>query len=145
MSGCTSRKFTEEFIAEYRRHECLWKLKDKDYKNNFKKSLAYEELRKLCAAHGQPATVDFVKSKINNLKTAFNREFKKLKYSTECSGEDVYEPKLFYFNLMLFTVDQEEPRQSMSSAFDDESDYSSHEEVSYYYFRYKFDCHRNRN
>ena len=32
--------------------------------------------------------------------------------------EEVYTPKLWYFDLMLFTTDQEIPRQSVSSLTD---------------------------
>ncbi|CAH1975702.1 unnamed protein product [Acanthoscelides obtectus] len=66
--------------------------------------------------------MDMVKKKINNIRSAFRKEHKKVLKSKRSgsSTEELYEPTLWYYKLLLFTASQEEPRMSVSN--DDESE-----------------------
>ncbi|KAG5896537.1 hypothetical protein JTB14_030742 [Gonioctena quinquepunctata] len=109
--------FVTEFIDIYRKLPCLWKVKSKSYSNRHEKNKAYEKLLLFYKQTDPNATIDSVKKKINNLRCTFRKELKKLRKSKR-SGEgsdNVYVPTLWYFNLLMFTADQEEPRTSISN------------------------------
>ncbi|XP_069675786.1 uncharacterized protein [Periplaneta americana] len=108
-----SREFIAEFIDLYRQHDCLWKIKSRDYSNKQKKSAAYNILvRKLKEVYPQ-ANKETVVKKVNSLRTCFRKELKKYNASlTSGSGtEDVQKPNLWYFDKLLFLTDQEMPWQ----------------------------------
>ncbi|KAG5877923.1 hypothetical protein JTB14_012001 [Gonioctena quinquepunctata] len=109
--------FVTEFIDIYRKLPCLWKVKSKSYSNRHEKNKAYEKLLLFYKQTDPNATIDSVKKKINNLRCTFRKELKKLRKSKR-SGEgsdNVHVPTLWYFNLLMFTADQEEPRTSISN------------------------------
>ncbi|XP_069625603.1 uncharacterized protein [Ranitomeya imitator] len=101
--------FLIEFIEMYRSLPCLWKVKSSEYSNRQKKSEAYEKLLSLCKSVCPSATVELVKHKIANLRTVFKKELKKVESSIQsgASGDEVYIPRLWYFDLLKFTIDQE--------------------------------------
>lgn len=122
--------FVTEFIDIYRQLPCLWKVKSKSYSNRHEKNKAYEKLLLLYKQTDPNATIDTVKKKINNLRCTFRKELKKVRKSKR-SGEgsdNIYVPTLWYFNLLMFTADQEEPRTSVSN--DTQSDEETEIEVS---------------
>lgn len=55
--------------------------------------------------------------KINSLRTCFRKEYRKVLASepTGTGTDDVYVPTLWYYDLLLFLVDQDEPRPSISN------------------------------
>lgn len=127
LSNSTS--FLSEFINVYRQVPCLWKIKSKSYSNRQEKNRAYEKLLELYKSVNKNATTDTVKKKINNLRSAFRKELKKVRQSKRSGegSENIYVPTLWYFNLLMFTADQEEPRHSVSN---DASDEDMESEVS---------------
>lgn len=122
--------FLTEFIDIYRQLPCLWKVKSKSYSNRHEKNKAYEKLLMFYKQTDRNATIDSIKKKINNLRSTFRKELKKVRKSKR-SGEgsdNIYVPTLWYFNLLMFTADQEEPRTSISN--DTQSDEESDIQVS---------------
>nr|CAI5850060.1 unnamed protein product [Callosobruchus analis] len=73
--------FIKEFIEIYHRHNCLWQVKSPAYANKFLRSQAYEELLLVFKTVDNEATVDAVKNKINNIRSAFRKELKKVRES----------------------------------------------------------------
>ncbi|CAH1955462.1 unnamed protein product [Acanthoscelides obtectus] len=67
-------------------------------------------------------TVSTVLKKINNLRSSFRKEAKKVKDSmrTGSGADEVYHPKLWYYDLLKFVEDQEVSRNSRSNISDDE-------------------------
>lgn len=112
--------FVKDFIDIYRKHKCLWKVKHSTYSNKALRTKAYQELLDLYKTVEEDATVETVKHKINNMRSAFRKELKKVKSSkrTGTSPDDIYIPSLWYYDSLLFTVDQEECRESLSSCVD---------------------------
>ncbi|KAF6213389.1 hypothetical protein GE061_011108 [Apolygus lucorum] len=106
-----ARQNLEEFIIMYRDLPCLWKTSSKDYHDRRKKDAAYGKLVDKIREIEPSANKDFVIKKINNLRSSFRKELKKTKqWMTTGSGvEDVYQPKLWYFELLRFLYEQETP------------------------------------
>ncbi|KAI4465844.1 hypothetical protein MML48_3g00007715 [Holotrichia oblita] len=124
--------FMQDFINLYRKHKCLWKIKDSTYANRALRTKAYEELLDLYKTVDVEATLESVKNKINNMRSAFRKELKKVKLSKKSgtSPDETYTPSLWYYDSLLFTADQEECRETFSSSMDmqDESEKVDNEE-----------------
>ncbi|XP_031760167.1 uncharacterized protein LOC100495603 isoform X2 [Xenopus tropicalis] len=104
-----SPDFLKEFIEMYRALPCLWKVKSTDYFNKQKKNRAYEKLVRLCKSVCPTANLEYVKHKIANLRTVFKKELKKVELSKRsgATGDNVYVPRLWYFELLKFTIEQD--------------------------------------
>lgn len=113
-----SNKNVLDFIEEYRKHECLWKIKSKSYHNRDLRDAAYVKLLDVTKSFMSNATKDTVLKKINNLRSSYRKEQKKV-LSCKKSGmgtEDLYIPKLWYFDDLSFLIDQEEGLIGKSNA-----------------------------
>ncbi|CAI6357597.1 unnamed protein product [Macrosiphum euphorbiae] len=101
-----NKDFWEDLIELYRNHSCLWNVKCKDYSNKIKRNSSYEILLKKLKEIYPEATTELLKKKINNIRTTFRRELKKVE-SSMCTGsstENVYEPSIWYYDLLYFTA-----------------------------------------
>ncbi|XP_066443214.1 uncharacterized protein [Eleutherodactylus coqui] len=111
-------EFLKEFIDMYRSFPCLWNMKISDYSNKQKRLKAYESMVNLCRSVCPSANIQFVKHKIANLRTVFKKEFNKVQVSkkTATSADDVYVPRLWYFDLLKFTIGQDVPKEGSSNS-----------------------------
>ena len=103
-----SKESVLEFIRAYRATECLWNTECKEYHNKYLKDKAYDKLVQVCKKFYPQTNRDTVTRKINNLRSSFRRELKKRELSGAGSNE-VYEPKLWYFDDLAFLSDLETP------------------------------------
>ncbi|XP_074027710.1 uncharacterized protein [Leptinotarsa decemlineata] len=112
-----SKAFMTAFIELYKSFPCLWKTKSRDYKDRNKKDSAYMVLLKKLQEIEPNATKKTVKAKINSIRGSFRREMKKIEKSKRSGtgADDVYVTHLWYYDLLLFTNDQEMPRESVSN------------------------------
>lgn len=117
MAFADNKDFWTTFIDLYQSKPCLWKVKSPEYSNKQLRNEAYAELTGKCKEINPEADVKFVRKKIDPLRAGFRRELKERRRSnrTGSAADDVYEPTLWYFNLLLFTQDQEEVRAGTSS------------------------------
>lgn len=117
-------EFITEFINIYKEHNALWKIKSPEYSNRLLKEKGYSALIEVYQRFGiENATKDAVKKKISSLRSSFRRELKKIKHVKSGMGGDEAEqnePTLWYYNLLLFTADQEETRKNISNDISDE-------------------------
>nr|CAI5849989.1 unnamed protein product [Callosobruchus analis] len=114
MDSCHS--FWVDFIESYREQVCLWDVKSKDYSNKQKRNASYEMLLQKLKEINPQATIEILKKKINNMRTAFRRELKKVQSSKGTGqGGDTYQPTLWYFDLLLFTTQAETGRKGIST------------------------------
>ncbi|GFS22470.1 cadherin-5 [Elysia marginata] len=92
----------------YKSYECLWKTKSNDYNNRTLKDKAYDQIVQFVKEIDSNANRETVTKKINALRTNFRKELKKLENSKASGavGEDVYIPRLWYFQDMIFLSDQ---------------------------------------
>ena len=72
------RRFWIEFIDIYRENPCLWKVKSKEYSDRNKKNAAYDLLVEKMREKDKEASREFVTKKINNFRSAFRKEYKKV-------------------------------------------------------------------
>jgi Alcohol dehydrogenase transcription factor Myb/SANT-like len=63
------------------------------------------------------ANKESVIKKINSIRTCFRKEYRKV-VASEKSGAgttDIYVPTLWYYEILLFLIEQDEPRHSISN------------------------------
>lgn len=116
-TSSADKQFWANFIDLYREKECLWKIKSRDYVNKQKKNEAYELLLEKLKERDSDATIETVKKRINNMRSVFRKEMKKISESKRsgASADEVYSPQLWYYSLLLFLKDQETPRKSATN------------------------------
>ncbi|KAJ8930114.1 hypothetical protein NQ314_017125 [Rhamnusium bicolor] len=112
-----SKEFITEFINIYQNHPCLWQVQSKDYMNTNFKNKAYEKLLEFCKKTVPDANREFVTKKIQNLRAAFRKKVKKVESSKRSgsSTADVYEPTLWYYGLLSFTLNSETAVESIDN------------------------------
>ncbi|XP_054260753.1 uncharacterized protein LOC128985353 [Macrosteles quadrilineatus] len=117
-----SRDFFIEFIELYKSFPCLWQIKHKDYSDRNKKDLAYVELINKYREVDPAADRAIVVKKINSFRTVYKKEVGKINRSLKsgAGANEVYKPKLWYFELLHFLNYIEPSRKSTSTI--DESD-----------------------
>lgn len=113
----TSPHFLPQFIEMYRDLTCLWKVRSKDYSDRQKRKEAYTKLVELCTVVYAKADISYVTKKIANLRTIFKKELNKINESKRsgAGADEVYVPRLWYFESLHFLTDQKEARPSVSS------------------------------
>ncbi|KAJ8981612.1 hypothetical protein NQ317_011894 [Molorchus minor] len=124
MSGEWCRQNIRDFIDIYRSCPCLWKVKSPDYKDKYLKDAAYLELINFCKVNvNRDANKDFVFKKIQNMRSAFRKESKKVAASKKSGavGVEVYQPALWYYKNLIFTTEQEESTHDLANINDEES------------------------
>lgn len=111
------RLFWREFIEIYKQHPCIWKVKSKEYSDRNMKNAAYETLVNKLKEKDENANRESVVKKINNLRSSFRKEHKKItsSYKSGAAAVDIYRPSLWYYDLLLFLHDQETSRPSVSN------------------------------
>ncbi|XP_073818304.1 uncharacterized protein [Musca autumnalis] len=127
-----SRHWLGEFIEQYQTEECLWQPKHPDYSNNTVRNKAYDKLvEKLKEVEPNPDR-NMVVRKINSLRSAFRREYRKL------HSKQNYVTRLWYYDKLSFIADQglkraitsiggsssgsdvKAPKRSLTLAFEDD-------------------------
>lgn len=114
--------FLREFFELYKEQECLWKIKSELYHNRNARKKAMDSLVLKFQEVNKQANEEFVKKKINNYRTSYKRELKLVQQSNK-SGigtDDIYKPKLWYFDLLSFLNDQDVPREAIDNISDEE-------------------------
>uniref|UniRef100_A0A6P7FAQ7 Uncharacterized protein LOC114326385 n=1 Tax=Diabrotica virgifera virgifera TaxID=50390 RepID=A0A6P7FAQ7_DIAVI len=130
------RENLEEFIKCYRNETCLWNVKSKDYHDRHKKNAAYDRLIIKYKPIDPSANREMVVKKINNMRTCYRKELNKAKKSliSGAGTDEVYVPRLWYFDLLNFLYDEEIPRRSISNMDNMEDEFlqdSSHGPLTY--------------
>ena len=99
VDNYTTHNFLISFIDEYRQLPCLWQVKSADYKNKKLKKQAMEHLVAFYKPVCPGANFDYVRRKINSIRSAYRREVKKIEESTQsgAAAENVHVPRLWYF------------------------------------------------
>lgn len=122
MSGRKSNEVIEQFIEIYKSEPCLWRVKSKEYHDRDKRYAAYEKLVTKLKELEPDTTRNSVVKKINNLRSNVRKEKKKHDMSKKsgASTDDLYIPKLWYYNLFDFLGDQDMPSSSVSNLDDDD-------------------------
>ena len=117
MTFWNNKRNLLRFIELYQSIPALWRVKSKEYKNNLTRELGYEKLVQLCQQFNPEADKAFVVTKINSLRGAYRKEFRKVEDSklSGAGSDQVYEPTLWYYPHLAFIQDQEVPRRGLSN------------------------------
>lgn len=109
MSLDKDRKFITGFLELYKQHDCLWRVKSRDYSNKVKRTCAYQEMVEFSRPFVEYVNISWVKCKIQNLRTVFKKEVNKVEQSKRYGAgtDDIYQSPLWYYDLLTFTLDQE--------------------------------------
>ncbi|PIO14920.1 hypothetical protein AB205_0132100 [Aquarana catesbeiana] len=110
-------EFLIQFIEKYREMRNLWEVKHPQYyikpvrKSTLKRLLAFVQ------TFIPEATVEILEKKIGILQNMYRREHNKIQTSLRsgASADDVYVPRLWYFDKLCFLDDQTEARESLST------------------------------
>jgi hypothetical protein len=98
-----------KFLEEYREMPVLWQVRSADYSSRTKRDEAWDLLVQLTREKVPEADLCFVKKKVDSIRASFRKEMRRVRESKRSglSADDVYKPTLWYFDLLLFTADQD--------------------------------------
>ncbi|XP_068230837.1 uncharacterized protein [Palaemon carinicauda] len=118
--GKTEKEVVLDFINAYRAHPASWKVKSKDYSNKVARTKGIAALQEILKELEPDCPRDAVTKKINSLRASFRREHKKIESSktSGTSADDIYATSLWYYEEMMFVLDQDVPRESCSNLGD---------------------------
>ncbi|XP_046386858.1 uncharacterized protein LOC124156375 [Ischnura elegans] len=98
------RVMTVALLECWRQYRCLWDMKDDHYSNRDRRNEAYNALLEIYKTSSGNATLSTLKKKLENIRTAYKREEKKVSASetTGAASDHVYVPKLWYYQYLSF-------------------------------------------
>lgn len=139
------REVLLQFIHTYRDHPALWKVKSKEYSNKIARSKGISALQDILKELEPDCTREGVIKKINCLRSSFRREYRKIENSKKsgASPDEIYTSSLWFFEEMMFVLDQDLPRESCSNLDDTnnlnnlDAEVSNNEVVYLFYFIYR--------
>ncbi|XP_059143436.1 uncharacterized protein LOC131930825 [Physella acuta] len=99
-----TKRDTIKFIEEVRNRRCLWDLNSADYSN---RKIKRNNILELAAVFDMG--YKDVERKINSLKSQFFREHRKVESSKLTGMGEVFRPKWYGYDLLLFLVGLEQP------------------------------------
>jgi hypothetical protein len=87
----------------------LWQVHSADYSNRTKRDEAWDLLLQLTRDKIPEVDLCFVKKKVDSIRASFRKELRRVRDSKRSglSADDVYNPPLWYFDLLLFKADQD--------------------------------------
>ncbi|XP_043258313.1 uncharacterized protein LOC122400750 [Colletes gigas] len=102
--------FLTEFIQMYRSYPCLWQVRYRGYKDRLLRNRAYDALVQKLREVNPLADRETVIRKINTLRTAFRREYKKVRSSQRMvkNPRQRYRSSLWYYDILKFVAEQNE-------------------------------------
>ncbi|XP_050308076.1 uncharacterized protein LOC126744622 isoform X2 [Anthonomus grandis grandis] len=102
-------EFLKVFIKAYQNERILWDKNHPKYKSRQDREEAMHALLQKCIEYFPEADLDFVKTKIDNMRCVFRRERKKVLESKKNAKDDdeIYSPCLWYYYHLLFLVGEE--------------------------------------
>ncbi|XP_072397837.1 uncharacterized protein [Diabrotica undecimpunctata] len=100
-------ELTKKLIILYENYPCLYNIKSSQYHNKIKRIQALEDIKNNLMDENKFITVDAIKKKIHGIRSQYLTEINKIKKS-EASGastDDIYVPKLWFFDMAYFLND----------------------------------------
>jgi len=116
--------FLTKLLEEYCEMPVLWQVRSADYSNRKKREEAWDLLVQLTREKIPEADLCFVKNMVDSIRASFRKELRRVRDSkgSGLSADDVYKPTLWYFDLLLFTANQDIPRKSKSNLEEETED-----------------------
>ncbi|XP_063386708.1 uncharacterized protein LOC134672685 [Cydia fagiglandana] len=92
-------------IEKYRKLPFLWKKEHEEYSNKAVREEGYKALLDIYQHWDEESTIATLKKKIDNLRSNYLKEYKKVIASQQLGGK-VHEPTLWYYHLLTFLNDR---------------------------------------
>lgn len=126
MAAIVDSEAWRDFFAAYRNLPELWNVNCPDYKSRDKKRKSWPLLLEKYKAIDKDASLDGLKSKLNNIRYCYRRELRKVQKSERAgaSFDAVHVPTLWYFSLLDFVKSQEVAFIAAESDDDDSTSFS---------------------
>ncbi|PIO32426.1 hypothetical protein AB205_0207610 [Aquarana catesbeiana] len=116
MDILKDQDFMPIFIDMFRELPCLWQINHSEYKNQTKRKAALDKLLQFVKSVIPTADIIFLKILIGGLRSTYLREYKKVQDSQRSgAADDIYVPRLWYYNRLHFLAGQTEPRPALST------------------------------
>ncbi|PIO27959.1 hypothetical protein AB205_0171370 [Aquarana catesbeiana] len=117
MDLLNDQNFIPIFIDMYRELPCLWQVKHPFYKNKTKRKAALDQLLEFVKLGIPTADIPYLKALIGGMRSTYNRERKMVQDSKRsgAAADDIYVPRLWYYDRLHFLAGQTEPRPALSS------------------------------
>ncbi|PIO11432.1 hypothetical protein AB205_0101990 [Aquarana catesbeiana] len=108
-------EFLIPFIETYRKMRNLWEVRHPQYYIKLVRKSTLERLLSFVQTFIPEATMEILEKKIGILRNMYRREHNKIQTSLRsgASADDVYVPRLWYFDKLRFLDDQIEARESL--------------------------------
>ncbi|PIO12265.1 hypothetical protein AB205_0053700 [Aquarana catesbeiana] len=108
--------FMAIFIDMFRELPCLWEINHPHYKNQTKRKAALDQLLEFVKTVIPTADMTYLKILIGGLRSTYLREHKKVQDSQRSgAADDIYVPRMWYYDRLHFLAGQTELRSSLSS------------------------------
>ncbi|PIO23648.1 hypothetical protein AB205_0068650 [Aquarana catesbeiana] len=108
--------FISLFIDMVRELSCLWEINNPHYKNQTKRKAALDKLLEIVKQVIPTADITYLKIVIGGLRSTYVRERQKVQDSQRSgAADDIYVPRMWYYDRLHFLAGQTEPRSSLSS------------------------------
>ncbi|PIO10310.1 hypothetical protein AB205_0048920 [Aquarana catesbeiana] len=116
MDLVNDHDFMAIFIDMFRELYCLWQVNHPDYKNQTKRKAALDNLMQFVKPVISAADITYLKILIGGMRSTYLREHKKVQDSQRsAAADDMYVPRLWYYDRLHFPAGQTEPRPALSS------------------------------
>ncbi|PIO09472.1 hypothetical protein AB205_0213590 [Aquarana catesbeiana] len=116
MDILNDTNFMAIFIDMFRELPCLWEINHPHYKNQTKRKAALDQLLEIVKQVISRADITYLKILIGGLRSTYVRERKKVQDSQRSgAADDIYFPRMSFFDRLHFLAGQTEPRPSLSS------------------------------
>ncbi|KAL4718654.1 hypothetical protein ACJJTC_013383 [Scirpophaga incertulas] len=119
----TERDILIKLLELYKDFPCLWDLSHKDYANRDARNQAYLIMLNVFKKNDSAATLKTLKTKLDNMRTSYKRERKKVEASkTSGAGNDeVHLPSLWYYEHLSFLDEKTTPTTEVIDNMDTNS------------------------
>ncbi|PIO25088.1 hypothetical protein AB205_0004010 [Aquarana catesbeiana] len=108
--------FMAIFIDMFRELPCLWEINHPHYRNQTKRKAALDQLLEIVKQVIPTADITYLKILIGGLRSTYVRERQKVQDSQRSGAvDDIYVPRMWYYDRLHFLAGQTEPRSSLSS------------------------------
>ncbi|PIO15305.1 hypothetical protein AB205_0105450 [Aquarana catesbeiana] len=108
--------FMAIFIDMFRELPCLWEINHPHYRNQTKRKAALDQLCEIVKQVIPIADITYLKILIGGLRSTYVRERQKVQDSQRSGAvDDIYVPRMWYYDRLHFLAGQTEPRSSLSS------------------------------
>ncbi|PIO11574.1 hypothetical protein AB205_0205590 [Aquarana catesbeiana] len=108
--------FMAIFIDMFRELPCLWEINHPYYRNQTKRKAVLDQLLEIVKQVIPTADITYLKILIGGLRSTYVRERQKVQDSQRSgAADDIYVPRMWYYDRLHFLAGQTEPRLSLSS------------------------------